>query len=501
MRVLRASMQREGQPALEICAVDARGGRARRASLRAVAWVAMLGLVPGCAQVITRSSVEIMERPDAAALVVGPPGGEITSRGVRAGWSQDGDRLTVRIEESRTCNSVRHVPVVRIERVDKRTARGAMWFEYGFGATAMVGGLIGLIRPEWFSQSNVVNESGQVLEDKRTGYRIGGIFTGIGTLLLTAAVIDTFRTRDEVRYADAYRREEGGVVECMDPLAPVQGQTVELLVGKWSTVEPTDDGGGARFLLPGVEDLPEDARKVIEATAAWDAAKAAEDEAARVAAEEEAARLKAEAEAAAKAAKKGRKGKASAGKKGLGLGSIGMGPTAGSGNPPPEVGVKATGEVAAPAVTLGPRPAPMVVKGVLRLDTKRALAVSFVVPYADVTARGYEGTGAMDPGPSGGAAPREGKGLTLEGAGTGGEDAGSGKTGSGADADADADTRDSSKTGDVSPSETSKTGAGKTGEPSIKLGGSGSNKGGETSIKLGGSGSNKGGTSKTGEAP
>jgi len=452
--------------------------------------IAMLGLVPGCAQVVSRSSVEIMPRPDAAALVVGPPGGEITSRGVEAGWSQDGDRLTVRIEESRTCNSVRHVPVLRIERVDKRTVRGAMWFEYGFGAATMVGGLIGLIRPEWFSQAQVVDAEGRVLEDKRTGYRIGGILTGIGTLLLTAAVIDTFRTRDEVRYADAYQRQEGGVVECMDPLAPVQGQSVELLVGKWSTVEPTNDEGGARFLLPGVEDLPEDARKVIEATATWEAAKAAEDEATRIAEEQEAARVAADAEAAAK--KKGRKGKTAKTGGGSGEASTKLGG-----------GEAAGGVAAAPVVQLGPRPEPMVVTGVLRLDSKRALAVSFVVPYADGKAKGYEGHGAMEPGPSGGPAPRKGKQLSGEGAGTAEGDAAAGEDGS----------ESGPRAGEVSSGDAGKPDAGKktetstskTGEASIKLGGSGTSKTGESSIKLGGSRAGKNGTStntsKTGEVP
>ena len=417
-----------------------------RTSLRrVVAASALLGLFPGCAQVISRSSVEVMPRPDAAALVVGPPGGEVTARAVGAGWTQDGDRLTVKLEESRTCNSVRHVPVVRIERVDRRTARGAMWFEYGFGAAALTGGLIGLIRPEWFSQATVTNAEGQVLEDKRTGYRIGGILTGIGSLLLVAAVIDTVRTRDEVRYADAYRREEGGVVQCMDPLAPMSEQTVELLVGSWSSVEGTDDGGGARFLLPGVEDLPEDARKVIEATAAWEAAKAQLAAATQKAAEAAAARAAAAEEAAA--AKKGRKGKA-AKKPGATTGDAG----AGSGSLAAAV-EKIDVEIV-PTVELGPRPEPMLVRGVLRLDNKRALAVSFVVPYADERAKGYEGHGGLEPtGAGGGPAPGKSKAVSLEGEGA---------------------AKDAAKTpSNAGTSGTSETGASKTGEPSLKLGGSG----------------------------
>lgn len=464
---------------------------------------AVLGLLPGCAQVISRSSVEVIPRTDAATLVVGPPGGEITAREVGAGWSQDGDRLTVRLEESRTCNSARHVPVVRIERVDKRTARGAMWFEYGFGAAAFAGGLTGLIRPEWFSQAKVVNAEGQQLEDKRTGYRIGGILTGIGSLLLVAAVIDTVRTRDEVRYADAYRREEGSVVKCMDPLAPMSGQTVELLVGQWSSVEGTDDGGGARFLLPGVEDLPEDARKVIAATTAWDAAKAELDAATRKAEEEAAARA---AEDAAAAAKKKRKGKAARTPGAAGDGSL-------------AAAAKGLDVPIVPAVELGPRPEPIVVRGVLRLDNKRALAVSFVVPYADEKAKGYEGHGGLEAatGVGGGPAPGKGKAVSLEGEGTREGDAaasGDGDDAKAGDAKAPADAKapDASKTGAGKTDPGEGSGASKSGEPSLKLGGSGSSGSGsgsgkksESSLTLGG-GSRSGtkgtgtGASKTDEA-
>jgi hypothetical protein len=438
--------------------------------------IALLGLVPGCAQVISESSVEVMPRTDAKALVIGPSGGEITGREVKAAWTQDADRLTVRFEESRTCNSVRHVPVVRIERVERRTARGAMWFEYGLGGGAMVGGLIGLIRPEWYSQARVTTEDGRMLEDKRTGYRIGGILTGIGTLLLTAAVIDTVRTRDEVRYADAYRREEGGVVQCMDPLAPMEGQSVELLVGKWSSVEGTDDGGGARFLLPGVEDLPEEARKVIEATAAWDVAKAEADAAAVRAEEEEAAaREKAEAEAA----KKGRRGK------GKGKAKPKETKPAVAGEAEAEGGgaagsASAEGGAGVPAAELGPRPEPVEVKGVLRLDGNRAMAVSFLVPYDAEKAKGYEGKGELGAGPKGGPVPGSGKETSQKGAGTSeGDVKTTGESEGEGDGDGDGKAKKPAKPpAKPSASEASKpdegTRATETGEGTLRLGGGGS---------------------------
>lgn len=347
--------------------------------------------VGGCAQIITRSTVEVMERPEASVLVLGGDGAEVTARGVEAEWTQDGDRLELHMAESRTCTAVRHVPVLRVERVDKRTARGAMWFEYGLGGAALAGGLTGLIKPEAFSQAQTTTPDGQVLQDTGSGYRIGGILTGIGVLLLTAAVVDTVRTRDEVRYTDAYRREEDGTVECREPRAPLQGRTVELLVGEWSTVEPTGDDGGVRFLLPAVEELPDGAKKAIEATAAWDRAKAEADATAKAAAEEAVRRAAEEAEAAAK--KKGkRRGKGRAadekGEKSEVVGPEGVPPLA-------EVGTAKAGD------ELGPRPEPFVVKGVLRIDSKRAMAVSFVVPYDGEAAKGHHGRAAVEPGPVG----------------------------------------------------------------------------------------------------
>ena len=378
------------------------------ASIRAcgAATLSVALALPGCAQIITRSTVEINPRADATPLVLGPPGGEVTARGMDVQWNQDGDRLVLQLKESRTCASVRHVPVVRIERVDRRTAGGAMWFEYGLGAAALATGLAGLIRPEAFSQGSATVD-GQLVEDTSAGYRIGGIFTGLGAILLTAAVVDTIRTRNEVIYTDAYRREQGGSIECRDPLVPLQAQTVELLVDEWSTVEPTGDDGAVRFLLPAVEDLPEHARAVIEATAQWDAAKAeAEAERTAATAAEEA---KAAAEAEAARGKRGRRKSKSKSK------SEGAEPEAAS-----SAGGSASTEL---KPELGPRPEPVMIKGVLRVDSSRALAVDFLVPYEAEEARQHRGQGAVEPIPAVDPPPRprvdRGKREAESGAGSG----------------------------------------------------------------------------------
>lgn len=344
-------------------------GRAALASL--------LALACGCAQIVTSSVVEIMPRSEAPPLVLGPPGAEVTARGVAVQWMQDGDRLALQVDESRACASLRHVPVVRVERIHRKTARGAMWWEYGLGAAALAGGLVGLIRPESFSQATVQTDGG-VVRDTATGYRIGGIFTGLGVILLTAAVVDTVRTRDEVVYTDAYRREQGGAVECREPLVPLRGRTVELLVDEWSSTEPTDDEGAVRFLLPTVDELPEEARAAVERYEAWAERTAQAEEAARVAEEE--ARVEAEADAA-EAAKKGRtrkKGKA----------------------PEPEPAAESEPASQPAAPELEPPPEPFVVRGVLRVDRNRAVAVDFVVPYELEAAAGHEGRVEIEPAPA-----------------------------------------------------------------------------------------------------
>ncbi len=287
-------------------------------------------------------------------------------------WSQQGDRLTLRLQENRTCTSVRHVPVVRIERVDRKTAGGAMWFEYGLGAGALALGLSGLIAPERFSQGSVTID-GEEMQDTSAGYRIGGIFTALGVVLLTAAVVDTVRTRDEVVYTDAYRRDVGGTVTCRDPLVPLRSQTVELLVDEWSTSEPTDDEGSVRLLLPPPQELPPAARERIEAISKWDADRDELMAKAEAAAEE--ARLEAEQEAA-KSKRRRKKKKA---------------------EPEPEPVVEPPPD---PAATLGPRPEPLTVKAVLRIDQARVMPLDFVVPYGSEAASGHQGQDVVEPLPT-----------------------------------------------------------------------------------------------------
>ena len=225
----------------------------------------------GCAQIKTSRQIEIVPKPGAKAIVIGPPQGEITARGIDTSWRQDGDRLELELVQTRRCTGVRHEPVVRIERITRK-AGGALYWEYGIAAASIALGLTGLIRPDLFSQASVTAD-GEMVEDLRAGYRVGGIFTGIGAIALGAGIYDTVRARDEVRYADAYRVKLGEDTACAHPSVPLGEHSVELIIGEWRSEEPTDPSGKVRFLLPPVEDLPaQDAPEAPEGAPAGEAA-------------------------------------------------------------------------------------------------------------------------------------------------------------------------------------------------------------------------------------
>lgn len=321
-----------------------------------VALATGLVLGAGCAQIRSTSKVEIITRAKAEPIVLGPPYGQVTAQGVDTRWQQDGDRLEIHLAETRRCSAVRHEPVVRIERIT-RTAGGALYWEYGLAAVTLGLGLTGLIRPELFSQRSV-NADGESVEDLRAGYRVGGIFTGISAVALGAGIYDTVRARDEVRYSDAYRVHVGGATECGEPSVPLGEHSVELIIGKWRSEEPTDADGRVRFLLPPADELqlpplpdapaPEPAAAVEETAAVG--------------------------------------------------GAAAVGDVSSSGD-------AAAGDIEAPP----PEPAPVPIrmaKAVLRIDPSRALTVDFVVPYDAPEARAHAGELAIDPVPVSSSTPQ-----------------------------------------------------------------------------------------------
>lgn len=227
----------------------------RIAAILAALWLG------GCAQIRTKSTIEIIANPDAQAQVFGPPAGATIARGATAHWSQDGNTIEFEVLETRRCAVVRHDPVVQVETIQRSTG-GALYWEFGIGGALLVGGLVGLIAPQLFGQ-RTINAEGQTSRDKAAGYRIGGILTGLSVVPIGAGIYDAVRSRDEVRHTDAFVPHIGSEAPCDEPERPLQARTVEIIVGDWKTTEPTDDKGRVRFLLPKVSELPGPNKEVL----------------------------------------------------------------------------------------------------------------------------------------------------------------------------------------------------------------------------------------------
>ena len=214
---------------------------------------AVLLLLGGCSQIRSTSTVKILPKPGAKAMRIGGPSGTITARGAELSWTQQGSTLQVRVVETRVCRELLHHPVVRSEHVVRKPGQAVYW-EYGIAAVTLGFGLLALIRPELLSP-DAIDENGRVVRDKQTGYRVGGIFTAIGTGFLVAGIYDTVRARDQTYHADAYELELGERVECAAAKVPMRAAEVEVVVGQWRAQAETDGTGAVTFALPAELDV------------------------------------------------------------------------------------------------------------------------------------------------------------------------------------------------------------------------------------------------------
>lgn len=223
-----------------------------------MSWLRLLAgsgaaLACGCAQIQTSSVVEIIPKEGAPAVVFGPPAAAVTARGATAKWTQHGDAMQFEVYATRQCAVLRHDPVVRVERITKKSG-GAVYWEFGIGAALLAGGLTGLIAPQLFGQ-RAINANGETVRDTAAGYRIGGILTGLSAIAIGAGIYDVVRTRDEVRYTDAYRAHVGEAARCDEPERPLANRSFELVVGEYHVSVSADAEGRARMPLPGEDEL------------------------------------------------------------------------------------------------------------------------------------------------------------------------------------------------------------------------------------------------------
>lgn len=215
---------------------------------RCAAALAWATLSSGCAQIQSSSTVRVIPKPGARPRTIGSPHGQVTARGVDVNWQQRGSTLAIEVLETRRCRELLHRPVVRVEEVERKSG-GALYWEYGIAAATLGLGLAALIHPDPFSPE-LVNAQGERVDDLRSGYRIGGIFTGIGTIALSAAIYDTVRSRDSVYYVDAYEVDLGQPTECASPRSPMVDETIEVMIEPWARTATTDARGRVIFELP-----------------------------------------------------------------------------------------------------------------------------------------------------------------------------------------------------------------------------------------------------------
>jgi hypothetical protein len=205
----------------------------------------------GCAQISETTRVRTLAVPGPRLL---SSERAVIERQLEVRWVQRGDSLSVEVLEHRRCQTVERVMVAREEHRTRR-ADAAIYWEYGL-ATALLGlAAFSFARPELFAVPAPVPGGGE-LRDPKTGYKLGGVFMGLGTVALGVGVYDSVRARDHRRRSDVVELRPGAVVECDEPTTPASVRKLELRLGEHRSHATTDLEGRARFVLPGPERWP-----------------------------------------------------------------------------------------------------------------------------------------------------------------------------------------------------------------------------------------------------
>lgn len=202
-----------------------------------------------CAQIESRSTVTIEPMPQAPAVTLGQAASKVVRRGTDVAWTQSTSSIELRLTQTRQCRAVLHHPVQRVEHVDRTVKHGALYFEYGAAAGLLALGIAALAKPEAFSPQ-AIDENGESIRDRSVGYRIGGVFTGLGLAMAGVGIYDTVRSRDATYRSQAYAVKLGDTAPCLDPKGPLAAAAVTLTVGSWSATAKSDEDGTVRFELP-----------------------------------------------------------------------------------------------------------------------------------------------------------------------------------------------------------------------------------------------------------
>lgn len=204
----------------------------------------------GCAQISETTRVRTLAVPGPRLLASER---EVTERQLEVRWVQRGDSLSVELLEHRRCRVVDRVMVAREEHRTRR-ADAAIYWEYGL-ATVLLGlAAFSFARPDLFAVPAPV--AGGELRDPKTGYKLGGVFMGLGTVALGAGIYDSVRARDHHRRSEVVELRPGPGAECDEPTLPATVRKLELQLGDHRSHATTDLEGRARFVLPGPEQWP-----------------------------------------------------------------------------------------------------------------------------------------------------------------------------------------------------------------------------------------------------
>ena len=214
-------------------------------------WRLVLGVACaslGCATIDVSNTVTIRPR-EGPTQRFGDE--QLIARDFVADYVQLGPRLLVEIRELQTCAVARHVPVLRVEEVERSDRHFVIW---DFGLGLFTGGFAALAfaRPQLFS-ARLTDGEGRLIYDESSAYIVGSVFALISAGLLSAGIVDAVRSRDETRYADAYEVELGPAQTCAGTEAsPLVERDLRLVLdeGAVEVDARTDAAGRAQFALP-----------------------------------------------------------------------------------------------------------------------------------------------------------------------------------------------------------------------------------------------------------
>lgn len=212
------------------------------------AWLTLIVVSLGaCAPIDASSEVSVRPR-EGAVLALGE---QRVSHEFTADYVQLGDRLLVELHELDACVATRHIPVLRVEQIERRS-RGFVAWDFVLGTASGGFSALAFAEPQLFTKP-LIDGTGRVVYDNSGAYVIGGVFAAISAGLLAAGVVNAVRARDSVTYADAFALDVSEPHPCAGGGERALGErelTLFVAEGVLEASARSDASGRARFLLP-----------------------------------------------------------------------------------------------------------------------------------------------------------------------------------------------------------------------------------------------------------